>query len=137
MQTSSNRPFVFGVRVDGAAFTDRQEETKRLVANSSHGVNTIVISPRRMGKTSLVDRAASVVASDSVRIARLDVFGCRTELDFANALATAALRAASSRWEEWVANARGFLSGLVPKKTLEMADSILALWLRRRGRKCA
>lgn len=115
MQTSSNPPFVFGFKVDGPAFTDRREETERLVANFSHGVNTIVISPRRMGKTSLVDKAASEVASDAVRIARMDVFGCRTERDLVNTLATAVLRATSSRWEEWVANTRRFLSRLVPK----------------------
>lgn len=115
MKTSTNPPFVFGVKVEGDTFTDRREETKRLVANFSHGVNTIVISPRRMGKTSLVARAASVVESDAVRVARLDVFGCRTERDFVNMLTTAVVRATSSRWEEWVANARSFLGRLVPK----------------------
>lgn len=115
MKTSVNSPFVFGVKVEGDTFTDRLEETKRLVANFSYGVNTIVISPRRMGKTSLVDKAASVVASDAVRIAKLDVFGCRTERDFVNSLATAVVRATSSRWEEWVANTRSFLGRLVPK----------------------
>lgn len=115
MKTSVNSPFVFGVKVEGDTFTDRLEETKRLVANFSYGVNTIVISPRRMGKTSLVDKATSVVASDAVRIAKLDVFGCRTERDFVNSLATAVVRATSSRWEEWVANTRSFLGRLVPK----------------------
>lgn len=39
-------PFVFGVRAEGDAFTDRREETKRLKANFTYGVNTILISPR-------------------------------------------------------------------------------------------
>ena len=38
-------PFVFGVRVEGDAFTDRREETARLKANFMYGVNTILISP--------------------------------------------------------------------------------------------
>ena len=33
-------PFVFGVRVEGEAFTDRREETERLKANFTYGVNT-------------------------------------------------------------------------------------------------
>ena len=34
-------PFVFGVRVEGDAFTDRKEETERLKMNFLYGVNTI------------------------------------------------------------------------------------------------
>ena len=55
MRKSKEAPFVFGVRVEGDSFTDRREETERLKANFTYGVNTILISPRRMGKTSLVE----------------------------------------------------------------------------------
>lgn len=108
-------PFVFGVRVEGDAFTDRREETERLKANFTYGVNTILISPRRMGKTSLVDKVCSLVESDDIKIARIDAFGCRSEIDFVNAFATAVVRATSSRWEEWMENAKVFLSRFVPK----------------------
>ena len=90
-------PFVFGVRVEGDAFTDRREETARLKANFMYGVNTILISPRRMGKTSLVDKVCSLVESEDIKIARVDAFGCRSEQDFINAFATAIVRATSSR----------------------------------------
>lgn len=110
-------PFVFGVRVEGDAFTDRKEETKRLKMNFLYGVNTILISPRRMGKTSLVDKACALVKSDSVKIAKMDAFGCRSEADFVDSFATAVIRATSSKWEEWVENAKTFLSHFVPKVT--------------------
>lgn len=110
-------PFVFGVRVEGDAFTDRKEETKRLKMNFLYGVNTILISPRRMGKTSLVDKACALVKSDSVKIAKMDAFGCRSEADFVDSFATAVIRATSSKWEEWVENAKTFLSRFVPKVT--------------------
>lgn len=64
-------PFVFGVRVEGDTFTDRREETERLKANFTYGVNTILISPRRMGKTSLVDKVCSLVESEDIRIVKL------------------------------------------------------------------
>lgn len=112
-----NSPFVFGVRVEGDAFTDRKEETKRLKMNFLYGVNTILISPRRMGKTSLVDKACALVKSDSVKIAKMDAFGCRSEADFVDSFATAVIRATSSKWEEWVENAKTFLSRFVPKVT--------------------
>ena len=101
-------PFVFGVRVEGDAFTDRREETARLKANFMYGVNTILISPRRMGKTSLVDKVCSLVESEDIKIARMDAFGCRSEHDFINAFATAIVRATSNRWEEWLENAKVF-----------------------------
>lgn len=115
MAKNMEAPFVFGVRVEGDAFTDRREETERLKANFTYGVNTILISPRRMGKTSLVDKVCSLVESDDIKIARIDAFGCRSENDFINAFATAVVRATSNRWEEWIENAKVFLSRFVPK----------------------
>lgn len=56
MSKNIDSPFVFGVRVEGDTFTDRREETERLKSNFTDGVNTILISPRRMGKTLLVDK---------------------------------------------------------------------------------
>ena len=115
MAMNFEAPFVFGVRVEGDTFTDRKEETERLKANFTYGVNTILISPRRMGKTSLVDKVCSLVESENIKIARIDAFGCRSENDFINAFATAVVRATSSRWEEWMENAKVFLSRFVPK----------------------
>ena len=50
-------PFVFGKVADGMNFTDRDEDTTNLVNNLLGLVNTIIISPRRWGKTSLVHHA--------------------------------------------------------------------------------
>lgn len=115
MVKTNEAPFVFGVRVEGDTFTDRREETERLKANFTYGVNTILISPRRMGKTSLVDKVCALVECDDIRIARIDAFGCRSENDFINAFATAVVRATSSKWEEWIENAKVFLGRFVPK----------------------
>lgn len=49
-------PFEFGKAVEDEYFTDRIEDTKRLEANLTHGINTIFISPRRWGKTPLVKK---------------------------------------------------------------------------------
>lgn len=117
MTTDMDSPFVFGVRVEGDAFTDRKDETERLRMNFLYGVNTILISPRRMGKTSLVDKVCGLVGSDTIRIAKMDAFGCRSEADFINSFATVVIKATSSKWEEWLTNAKTFLSRLVPKVT--------------------
>ena len=49
MRKSKEAPFLFGVRVEGDSFTDRREETERMKANFTYGVNTILISPCFMG----------------------------------------------------------------------------------------
>ena len=115
MKIIDEAPFVFGVQVEGENFTDRIEETERLKMNFIYGVNTILISPRRMGKTSLVDRVCSLVEGQEVRVARIDAFSCRSERDFINSFATSIVRATSNRWEEWIENAKVFLSRFVPK----------------------
>ena len=115
MSKNFDSPFVFGVQVEGDTFTDRREETERLKSNFTYGVNTILISPRRMGKTLLVDKVCSLVESENIKIARIDAFGCRSENDFINAFATAVVRATSNKWEEWMENAKVFLSRFVPK----------------------
>lgn len=111
-------PFVFGVKAEGENFTDRREETKNLLANFRYGVNTILISPRRMGKTSLVEKVCNMVDSDEIKVVRIDAFGTRCEIDFINAFATAIIRATSTKWEEWMENAKVFLSRFVPKISL-------------------
>lgn len=115
MKDETTAPFIFGVKVQGDTFTDRMEETERLKMNFLYGVNTILISPRRMGKTSLVEKVCMLVESSNVLIVRLDVFGCRSEEDFINAYSTAIIRATSTKWEEWMNSAKKFLAHLAPK----------------------
>ena len=112
------RPFIFGVKAEGETFADRKEESENLRQNFIHGINTIIISPRRIGKTSLVDKVAELMDSDQIRVARMDAFACRSERDFANAFAAAVIKATSSKLEEWIANAKAFLSHFVPKISL-------------------
>lgn len=134
MTSENEAPFVFGVRVEGNTFTDRKEETNRLKMNFLYGVNTILISPRRMGKTSLVEKVCSLVESDTLKIAKIDAFGCRSENDFINAFATAVVRATSSKWEEWMENAKTFLSRFIPKISIgqdPLTDFSIALEYNR------
>ena len=42
-------PFVFGKAAEGSFFTNRKKDAEHLEANLTHGINTILISPRRWG----------------------------------------------------------------------------------------
>ncbi len=47
-------PFILGHRISRPFFCDREQEEKTLISNVVNGRNMVLISPRRMGKTSLV-----------------------------------------------------------------------------------
>ncbi len=47
-------PFILGHRISRPYFCDREQEEKELISNVLNGRNVVMISPRRMGKTSLV-----------------------------------------------------------------------------------
>lgn len=113
-----NKPFTFGVATSGDNFTDRKEETKRLLLNFRHGVNTVLISPRRWGKTSLVQKVCRLAQSDKLKIVYLDIFSCRSDRDFYDAFAAAVLKQTSSKLDEWLENAKLFLSRINPKITM-------------------
>ncbi len=110
-----NRPFTFGVATSGNNFTDRKQETERLLMNFKHGINTVLISPRRWGKTSLVQKVCRLAESDKLKIVYLDIFSCRSDRDFYDALATAILKQTSSKIDEWIENVKLFLSRISPK----------------------
>lgn len=110
-----NKPFIFGVATSGDNFTDREKETERLLLNFRHGVNTVLISPRRWGKTSLVQKVCRLAQSDSLKIVYIDIFSCRSDRDFYDAFASAVLKQTSSKVDEWLENIKLFLSRISPK----------------------
>lgn len=110
-----NKPFIFGVATSGDNFTDREKETARLLSNFQHGVNTVLISPRRWGKTSLVQKVCHLAQSDKVKVVYLDIFSCRSERDFYDAFASAVLKQTSFKLDEWLEHVKLFLSRISPK----------------------
>ena len=47
-------PFIVTGKIDPAYFCDREEESVRLIRSLDNGNNLVIISPRRMGKTGLI-----------------------------------------------------------------------------------
>lgn len=107
-------PFVYGKSVEGENFTDRELETKRLVLNFEHGVNSILISPRRMGKTSLVKKAASMINVPDIKVVYMDIYKCRTEYDFYEIFASSIISANATKIEKMIETAKEFLTSIKP-----------------------
>ncbi len=112
------KPFIFGTAASGDNFTDRKQETERLLMNFQHGVNTVLISQRRWGKTSLVKKAGNLAQNDKLKVVYLDIFSCRNDKDFCDIFVSAILKQTSSKTEEWMENAKLFLSRITPKISL-------------------
>jgi hypothetical protein len=113
-------PFVFGKIAKDSNFTDREQETAWLVQNFTSLINTIIISPRRWGKSSLVHKAANVATAQdkNLCVCNVDLFNVRNEEHFYALLAQKVLAATSSKWDEAVELAKQFFSRLVPKLTI-------------------
>ncbi|MBO6025752.1 MAG: ATP-binding protein [Bacteroidales bacterium] len=105
-----NTPFTFGKTVSGENFTDRENDTAKLVSNLQYGVNTFIVSPRRWGKTSLVKKAKSMAENERLKIVYVDVQQCRSEEEFCERYASAVLTQTANKMDEWLENAKTFLS---------------------------
>ena len=109
------KSFIYGVSVSGENFTDRVEETRRLVMDFENGVNVILISPRRMGKTSLVKKVQNQISDPKIRVVYMDIYDCRSEYDFYNKFATTILKETSGKMELFLDNVKQFLTRISPK----------------------
>jgi AAA+ ATPase superfamily predicted ATPase len=109
-------PFTFGKLVLENDFTDRIAETRRLISNFNSSVNTILISPRRWGKSSLVAKAAKSVQAKSKKtiFCMIDLNNIRSEEQFYKLLATKVLQKSSSKIDSILENAKLFLGRFIP-----------------------
>jgi hypothetical protein len=112
---ASESPFIFGRRAVGNSFTDREKETERLLSNFRNRVNTVVISPRRWGKSSLVRKAGDLVNSDSIKVIYIDAFSLRDANEFYTVLATEVIKGTSNKVENWIEHGKRFFSRLSPR----------------------
>ena len=110
-----SKPFIYGMSVDGELFTDREMETSRLKLNFENGVNSILISPRRMGKTSLVKKVQGLMRDSQVKVIYMDIYKCRTEYDFYEKFASTIIQATATRMEQMLETAKEFLVSITPK----------------------
>ena len=110
-------PFVFGRLAVLSDFTDREDDIKRLVNNFESGVNTMLISPRRWGKSSLVKKATEIVQdrNKKLKVCFIDVFDVRTEQQFYQVLAEEVINVTSSKLDEIGSLVQKFMGKLLPK----------------------
>lgn len=112
-------PFVYGKIADNENFTNREKDSEYLKNNFSGLTNTVIISPRRWGKTSLVNKVVdSFDKNNDFIVCKIDIFNCRTQDQFYTAYANCVLKASFSVWEEFVSGTKNYLSKMIPKISL-------------------
>jgi len=112
---TSESPFIFGRKAVGNSFTDREKETTRLISNFNNRVNTVLISPRRWGKSSLVKKAGDLSNSETLKVIYMDAFSLRDATEFYTVLATEVIKSTSNTMETWVEHVKRFFLRLTPR----------------------
>lgn len=80
MTKQLKNPFQYGVVVDDKAFCNRAEEIAYLKSQIKNGYSTWLYSPRRFGKTSLVDKVFREVKN--TKCIYVDLYNIRSKDDF-------------------------------------------------------
>jgi hypothetical protein len=97
---AGKNPFHYGTPAEGDHFTGRREELGALLTRMRNGVNVVLLSPRRYGKTSLLRAAEARLSRARPAAAIIDVNVLRaTSLPgLAGLLTAGAFHLAGARW---------------------------------------
>jgi len=120
MKNLTNGAFTYGSLAENDYFTNRVAERKKLSSLIQSNINTILISPRRWGKSSLVKQASSDISSEfsNYVFCFIDLFDVRSEIEFYEHLANEIIAKTSSKWEERLQKVQQFLGKVIPKISL-------------------
>lgn len=113
-------PFLFGRTVSDLGFTNREKDLDKLYKNLTQGINTMLISPRRWGKSSLVEKLILELKTKNpaIKVVNLDLFSVSSEEEFLEVFAREVIKASSSIWQEWIQSAKDFFKQLTPVLTV-------------------
>lgn len=124
------RPFVYGELATKENFIDREEDRKRLKTFLGNGVNVMLVSPRRWGKSSLVKAAMEELRNEDerVRVCFIDAFKIHSATDFYNAFASAVVSGVGNTLEKGIEIIKKYIPALTPSLTLQ-SDPLNAISL--------
>lgn len=113
-------PFKYGKVIEPVFFVNRERELLLLQRNFNSKINTILISPRRWGKSSLVKKAASELALSNKKIVPVyvDLFNVRDEKEFYEMLSSRILQATYTKLEERLKILKTLFKLVTPKITV-------------------
>lgn len=110
------RAFNFGTLVSEEYFCNRVTELQNLSHNFLMGINTTLISARRWGKSSLVEKTAQQVEkkNKNIRFCYIDLFNTRSENEFYSLMSQQIIKATSSKTDDRIQTVKKFFRRLIP-----------------------
>jgi AAA+ ATPase superfamily predicted ATPase len=110
-------PFQYGKLAEGLAFVNRTKEKQMLKNNLVSGINTMLISPRRLGKSSLVKSAMVELQNENknIKVCYIDAFTILSEEEFYQAFARETVKSTGNAWKSWISTAKEYLKALSPR----------------------
>ena len=126
-------PFQFGTLATKDNFIDRVEDRALLKQLLSSHINTMLVSPRRWGKSSLVKMSMDELQAEdkSVRVCYIDAFSIASEEEFYRVFASHVISCTSTKIERWISDAKKWLTGVVPQIVVnDQVTDFLAFDLR-------
>lgn len=114
-------PFQYGTLVDKDHFVNRTEERKQLKELLGSGINVMLISPRRWGKSSLVKVAMNELmkSNPQIHVCFIDAFSIKTEAEFYRIFAREVISCSASTLEKRMEDIKQFLKAISPSITLK------------------
>jgi AAA+ ATPase superfamily predicted ATPase len=116
-------PFEYQRIVVGKTFVDREEEIRILTNALLSRENMLLYSPRRLGKSSLLQEVLLHISDQCIAI-YVDLWECLTEAEIAEKLATGIINATFTKMEKAAAILKEVITSSRPLMTLEPDGSI-------------
>jgi AAA+ ATPase superfamily predicted ATPase len=117
-------PFTFGKVVSGSQFINRKRELTKLKSNVDHGINTVLISPRRWGKSSLIKYLSKKMSKNKqLKFILIDLFRFSDEVEFYEEYSKAILKEGSTKFSDLGNLVQKFFKNLQPSISIGNAGS--------------
>ena len=115
-------PFVYQGYEGPDYFCDRTEETENVMSALKHGRNLTLISPRKIGKTGLIDHSFYQLKKDNKNAICIyvDIFSTKNLQEFVETLGRAVIEDALEREKSFAAKVLDFFKGLRPTITPDL-----------------
>ncbi len=115
-------PFIYGNTVSETSFTNRVSEVEKLKSNLLNGINTMIISPRRWGKSSLVEKVLLEINLDNrkTKTVNMDLFSYNSQEAFLEGFAREIIKASTPKWQEWLNSGKDLFKRIIPKINVGM-----------------
>ncbi len=112
-------PFVYGETVTGDNFCNRKQEISELVNDIKNGTNVIIFSPRRYGKTSLINQVLESARQKGILSFYVDLYPAVNKQKFIEIYARAISTGLTGKTSRIVKKLKEYLPRIIPKVVMD------------------